>query len=88
MQIVGSLAAAGDWEEEDSIDDDTATDGGEVSHLGSESSAASSRVGAAAGVDSSCGMVHGEARFSGGSGLDDGFDDGGIGPPDSEDSGF
>jgi hypothetical protein len=80
-QVVGSLTAGEQWDDEDdSIDDDTATDGGEVSRIGSDASA-----GFGGGMDAGLGGAGG--RFSNGSGLDDGYD-GGMGPPESEDSGF
>jgi hypothetical protein len=81
-QVVGSLTAGGQWDDEDdSIDDDTATDGGEVTRIGSEASAGY----AGGGMDA--GLMGAGGRFSNGSGLDDGFD-GGAGAPESEDSGF
>ncbi|WIA16840.1 hypothetical protein OEZ85_013776 [Tetradesmus obliquus] len=80
-KVIGSLTA-GQWDDEDdSIDDDTATDGGEVSRIGSEASAGYGAGGMEAGLGGA------GARFSNGSGLDDGYD-GGLGPPESEDSGF
>jgi hypothetical protein len=80
--VVGSLTAGGQWDDEDdSIDDDTATDGGEVSRIGSEASAGFGGV----GMEASLGGAG--ARFSNGSGLDDGYE-GGMGPQESEDSGF
>ena len=80
LQVVGSLTAAGQFDDDDdSIDDDTATDGGDVSRLGSEASEPG------AGEQ---GEDMGYADQLGGSdGLDDDFDDG-PGQPESEDSGF
>lgn len=82
LQVVGSLTAGGQWDDDDSIDDDTATDGGEVSRLGSELSDAG------AGIQNGTGYADqmGGGRLS--DGLDDGFSEGAAGIPQSEDSGF
>lgn len=82
MQVVGSLTAAQHWDDDDSIDDDTNTDGGEVSRAGSELD------GPGAGMQGGLGVRYqgdmGNDQLS--EGMEDGLSDGDA--PQSEDSGF
>lgn len=76
LQVVGSLAPGQEWDDaDDSIDDDTATDGGELSRAGSD------------GED---GLMHGGGGGGADAFSDDGGADGGDGQPTvgSEDSRF
>lgn len=73
------MAAGGKWDEDDSIDDDTGSDAGELSRIGSEGSEGSAGVAAAGGAG---------GGYDDGSEMDDGFDADGMGPLESEDSGF
>ncbi|KIZ04153.1 Clusterin-associated protein 1 [Monoraphidium neglectum] len=88
--VVGTLAGGGGWGDDDdeaSIDEDTATDGRDVSLAGSgsDSGAAAGSLGPGGGLQ---GGGNGAGEFPYGGGDEGDGDDGGLLGGDSEDSGF